>query len=126
MTMHLVRGMTTINTKKRKAKNKSKRQLMSEQQHNKWLRKMGVHPDQLKEKNAQAANRSILSVPNYSYSGNTIVTSDVIPGGSTAPKERQIYSGQRTLLGIATTHKSNMIPVFSKQDAKDISRMRRN
>jgi len=126
MTMHLVRGMTSINTKKRKAKKKSKRQLMNEQQHNKWLRKMGVHPDQLKEKNAQTSNRSVLSVPDYSSSSNTLATSDVIPGGSTAPKERQVYSGQRTLLGIATTHKSNMIPVFSKQDAKDISRMRRN
>ena len=126
MTMHLVRGMTSINTKKRKAKKKSKRQLMNEQQHNKWLRKMGVHPDQLKEKNAQTSNHSVLSVPDYSPSGNTLPTSDVIPGGSTAPAERQTYSGERTLLGIATTHKSNMIPVFSKQDAKDISRMRRN
>ena len=124
MTMHLVRGMTSINTKKRKAKKKSKRQLMNEQQHNKWLRKMGVHPDQLKEKKNDYI--SIRKFPDYSSDRSTIPTSDVIPGGSTAPAERQTYSGERTLLGIATTHKSNMIPVFSKQDAKDISRMRRN
>ena len=125
MTMHLVRGMTTINTKKRKAKKKSKRQVMSEQQHDKWLRKMGVHPDQIKEKNANT-NRSVLSVPDYSSSGNTIPTSDVIPGGSTAPAERQVYSGERTLLGVAVMHKSNLVPVFGKNDAKEISRMRRN
>ncbi len=124
MTMHLVRGMTSINTKKRKAKKKSKRQLMNEHQHNKWLRKMGVHPDQLKEKKNDYI--SIRKFPDYSSDRSTIPTSDVIPRGSTAPAERQTYSGERTLLGIATTHKSNMIPVFSKQDAKDISRMRRN
>ena len=125
MTMHLVRGMTTINTKKRKAKKKSKRQVMSEQQHDKWLRKKGVHPDQIKEKNANTTNRSVLSVPDYSPSGNTLPTSDVIPGGSTAPAERQIYSGERRLLGVATMHKSNMVPVFDSKDAKDIARMRR-
>ena len=123
--MHLVRGMTTINTKKRKAKKKSKRQVMSEQQHDKWLRKMGVHPDQIKEKNANT-NRSVLSVPDYRSSGNSVPTSDVIPGGSTAPAERQIYSGERRLLGVATMHKSNMVPVFDSKDAKDIARMRRN
>ena len=126
MTMHLVRGMTTINTKKRKAKKKSKRQVMSEQQHDKWLRKMGVHPDQIQEKNANTTNRSVLSVPDYSPSGNTLPTSDVIPGGSTAPAERQVYSGERTLLGVAVMHKSNLVPVFGKNDAKEISRMRRN
>jgi hypothetical protein len=35
------------------------------------------------------------------------------------------YSGERRLLGIATMHKSNMVPVFDEQDAKDIARMRR-
>lgn len=34
------------------------------------------------------------------------------------------YTGDR-LIGIATLHKSNMVPVFHKQDAEDISKMRR-
>ena len=72
------------------------------------------------------ANISILSVPDYRTSGNSVPTSDVIPGGSTAPAERQIYSGERRLLGVATMHKSNMVPVFDSKDAKDIARMRRN
>jgi len=29
------------------------------------------------------------------------------------------------LLGIATMHKSNMVPVFSEEDAEQISKMRR-
>ena len=35
------------------------------------------------------------------------------------------YSGERKLIGIATMHKSNQVPVFEEQDAKDIANMRR-
>jgi len=47
-----------------------------------------------------------------------------------APCPRPIdrkYSGERQLLGIATMHKSNMVPVFAdnKEVAIDIARMRR-
>jgi hypothetical protein len=36
-----------------------------------------------------------------------------------------VYSGERKLLGIATMHKSNMVPVFSSEEATEIARMRR-
>jgi hypothetical protein len=42
-----------------------------------------------------------------------------------AKREPQVYNGKRKLLGIATMHKSNMVPVFSKDDAEDIAKMRR-
>lgn len=45
---------------------------------------------------------------------------------STAKPERQEYSGERKLLGIATMHKSNMVPVFDSDHAKDLAKMRRN
>lgn len=41
-------------------------------------------------------------------------------------KESRVYSGERQLLGIATLHKSNAVPVFARQDAEDIAKMRRN
>jgi hypothetical protein len=44
--------------------------------------------------------------------------------GIAAKPDAKVYTG-RNLLGIATLHKSNMVPVFSAQDAEDISRMRR-
>lgn len=44
---------------------------------------------------------------------------------SMSKKETKEYSGKRKLLGIATMHKSNMVPVFSKEDAEEIARMRR-
>ena len=126
MSMHLVGPyMTTTSYKKRKAKNKTKKMLEAERKHEKWLRKMNAHPEQIAESKKKNANIPILSVPDYSTSGNTIPTSDVIPGGSTAPQERLVYSGERRLLGVATMHKSNMVPVFDTKDAKDIARMRR-
>ena len=126
MSMHLVGPyMTTTNYKKRKQKGLTKRDKLAQVEHDKWLRKMGAHPDQLKAKKKKHADVRILSVPDYRTSGNDIPTSDVIPGGSTAPKERLVYSGERRLLGVATMHKSNMVPVFDSEDAKDIAKMRR-
>ena len=127
MSMHLVGPyMTTTSYKKRKAKKKTQKQIEADAKHDKWLRKMNAHPEQIAESKKKNANVSILSVPDYRSSGNSIPTSDVIPGGSTAPSERQIYSGERRLLGVATMHKSNMVPVFDREDAKDIAQMRRN
>jgi hypothetical protein len=42
----------------------------------------------------------------------------------TFKRERPVYTGD-AMIGIATLHKSNAVPVFSEQDAKDISKMRR-
>ena len=38
--------------------------------------------------------------------------------------DEKFYTGNR-LIGIATMHKSNSVPVFSQEEAIDISRMRR-
>lgn len=46
MTMHMLGPyMTTTNTRKRKSK-KSQKQKQADIAHDKWLRKMGAHPDQ--------------------------------------------------------------------------------
>ena len=44
--------------------------------------------------------------------------------GTTEAKEKKQYTGTK-LVGIATMHKSNMVPVFSKDEATEVSRMRR-
>ena len=127
MTMHLVGPyMTTTNYKKRKAKNKTKKMLEAEARHDKWLRKMNAHPDQIAENKKKNSGNPIRSIPDYRSSGNNIPTSDVIPGGSTAPQQKLVYSGERKLLGVATMNQSNMVPVFDTKDAKDIAQMRRN
>ena len=49
--------------------------------------------------------------------------SRVTPGGSTAPVHK-VYTGTK-VLGIATMHKSNAVPVFAAEEAVEISKMRR-
>jgi hypothetical protein len=44
--------------------------------------------------------------------------------GTTYARKENVYTGDK-LLGIATMHKSNMVPVFSKESAEDIAKMRR-
>ena len=46
---------------------------------------------------------------------------DMSPATMAPPK---VYTGTK-VMGIATMHKSNAVPVFSDEEAQDISRMRR-
>lgn len=54
----------------------------------------------------------------------TRVPSLVTPGGNCAKKEPILYTGTK-VKGIATMHKSNAVPVFTDEEAVDISKMRR-
>lgn len=45
--------------------------------------------------------------------------------GVAAAKPNMQYTGTK-MLGIGTLHKSNAVPVFSDEEAKDMARMRRN
>ena len=45
-------------------------------------------------------------------------------GGSATKAEPKVYTGTK-VMGIATLHKSNAVPVFNSEEAVDISRMRR-
>ena len=113
--MHLVRGMTTLNTKKRKGKT-SKKLAQAQAEHAKWLTKMGV---------GKATARNTNEIPDYSTDQTVKLSNKVAAHGPA--RKTQTYSGERQLLGVATMHKSNMAPVFAdrKEDAKDIASMRR-
>jgi FKBP-type peptidyl-prolyl cis-trans isomerase len=112
MSMHLVRGMTSLNTRKQKAKNKSKRQVEAELEHARFLERVGV-------KNTSRDYR--YEIPNYKTGDR--VTSDAIPGNGNK-KESMKYTG--TLIkGIAVTHKSNLVPITSNEQAADVAKMRR-
>lgn len=43
---------------------------------------------------------------------------------STAPRQTIMYSGDK-VIGVALMHKSSFAPVFSKNEAEDISRMKK-
>jgi hypothetical protein len=119
MSMHLVGPhMTTTNTKKRKSGKKSKRQQQADAAHANFLKRMGVG-----KVKADSGNK----IPNYkTISSNTVPTSDAICANG-SKKDRNVYNGERQLIGIATMHKSNMVPIFAdkKDDAKDIAKMGR-
>lgn len=44
--------------------------------------------------------------------------------GSVSSKQNKTYTGT-SMIGISTLHKSNAVPVFSQQEAVEISKMRR-
>lgn len=44
--------------------------------------------------------------------------------GSCAKPEQNVYTGEN-MIGIATLHKSNGVPIFRQEDAEDVSKMRR-
>jgi hypothetical protein len=65
-------------------------------------------------------------IPEYKADPNQPKCGDKIPvaGGKKTPP--QAYSGERKLLGIGLMHKSNLVPVWDEEGAKEISKMRRN
>lgn len=87
--------------------------------------KWGVEAEQKRRKRAMAAEPLTyrLTAPAGRSTSNHI-PSLATPGGSTAPVVHNKYTGTK-MLGIGTMHKSNMVPIFSDQEAVEISTMRR-
>jgi len=152
MTMHLARGLSTINTKKRKKKPLTQGQIekytIQWRQHNKSMRKKGLHDLQYKTvedyiaycrgeyKPKSKPDAFIPYKPDYGTHRQTPhypSLSNSVPTGGGTKKESMKYTGERRLVGIAMMHKSNLVPVFADEDDKDgskqateIAQMRRN
>ena len=115
MTMHLVRGMTTINTRKRKARKKTAAVRQAEHETAKLLKSLGYTKGGTKWK---------ASLPSYTTSDGALPTSDRIMPVEGKRKANQ-YTGDE-IAGIGTLHKSNMVPIRKdSNDAYEIARMRR-
>lgn len=99
-------------------KKKSKRLIKAEKHHEEFLKKMGVN-----------TNRKIPIHPNEPayYRESPDIPSLGTLQGTTKAAEPKVYSGSRKLIGIATMHKSNMVPIFEdkKEEAIEIAKMRR-
>jgi hypothetical protein len=106
------------NIKMKKLK-KNARQQRALAEHEAWLRKRGLHIDQLKAKKPKTR---VIEESTYEPLHCTIPTSDMVGNGF--KKEENKYTG--TLIkGIATMHKSNAVPVIDNKQIEEISRMRR-
>lgn len=133
MTMHLLGpAYTTTNTSRRKSK-------VSNSQYHKYC--MDWRDDCKRNKRLGIASKSLddyisyrqgnynpklrgTKLPEYNVSNHRERYPSQVDTGVTFAKKPNVYTGDR-LLGIATMHKSNMVPVFSQEDAEDISKMRR-
>jgi len=146
MTMHLAQGLSTINTKKRKPKKLTQKRLQELEvewrRHNKLMRRKHMHDMQFDKfddyiaytrgqyKSKRKEEKEFKPyVPPQTINRNTktypsLKTSDAIPG-SCAKKPPQQYTGD-LIVGIATMHKSNAVPVMrGTKQAEEIARMRR-
>ena len=147
MTMSLVRGMTSLNTKKRKATKMTAGRLQKLQkdhrEHNKYMKRIHAHSNVMtfdeyveyvsgnfKAKTTTKSKEwkyelTVRDTKEYPSVGNGV--------GVGLVKQPLQYTGERRLVGIATMHKSNMVPVCADDDDKDgskqateIAQMRRN
>jgi hypothetical protein len=134
-------GLTTTSYKKRKQSKRTKnQQLQFVQQHreyNKSMKRIHAHdqmmsleeydlyvrgmwkPKATKFKEYKPTATFTEQRKQYPSAGDGI--------GVATKKEAMQYTGERKLLGIATMHKSNMVPIFedNKHEAIEIARMRR-
>jgi hypothetical protein len=128
MSMHLHHPSLSLNGKKRgkvkfrNAEEARKARELDElwkQLQKKWevdaeekKRKRAMRAEPLSYKLSSPAERSTRHIPSLST-----------PGHSTATVHK-VYTGDK-ILGIATMHKSNAVPVFAQEEAVAISNMRR-
>lgn len=118
MTMHLLPCYYTT-TRSRKQKSKPSKTQAS---HDAWVAKMTGG----RKSDSKLLNKYFVSEYTDSMRVDRAVMNKTgVTDASTARQEAKVYSGERKLLGIATMHKSNMVPVFAKSDAEDIAKMRR-
>jgi len=129
MTMHLHHHSLSLAGKKKgkvKFRNaeeaRKSRQLDADWQE--LQKKWGVDAENKKRQRAMSAPALTYSLGAPAGRGNTNhIPSKVTAGASTASVTK-VYTGTK-VKGIATMHKSNAVPVFSDEEAVEISRMRR-
>ena len=94
--------------------------------HEKWLKSQGLD-------NVKPPKDFGYEMPRWEPDPNYPKTSDAPPLATSPKKEEMTYSGERKLVGIATMHKSNQVPVFADDDdvsgrkkATEITQMKGN
>ena len=90
------------------------------------LKAQGVAAEQKRRSRAMRAEPLQYNLTSDNDRANTrhIPSLDTGHSGPVSSKENPKYTGTK-ILGIGTMHKSNAVPVFSNEEAIDISKMRR-
>jgi hypothetical protein len=87
-------------------------------------KKWGMEADAKKRKRAMTA--SVLQVAKPTHRGADLPKIPSLPftAGPCTKPDQKVYTGTK-VKGIGTMHKSNAVPIFSDEEAIDISKMRR-
>lgn len=127
--MHL-EGPWLSTTGKRKGKQKfasSDAKRKSEQLDKEWQelqKRWGVEAEDRKRKRAMSAEPLTYSLSVPAGRSTAHIKSLGQDSGVATLAQPKVYTGTK-VKGIATMHKSNAVPVFSDEEAVDISKMRR-
>lgn len=123
MSMHLVGPHMTTTRYNRKSKKPNKRLAQAQAEHAAWLEKMGVGKVKLPV-NKKGERVGLNDIPDYKqHQSYAVALSNNV--GNAPVKESNKYTGTY-IKGIATTHKSNLVPITSREQAIDAATMRRN
>ncbi len=129
MSMHLVGpALTTTGKKKGKRKFRNAEQARkSRELKDSWedlLKRHDIKPTKAKPKfDSKLSSCYSLKIPEGRNTTAHIKSLDSGLGSATLAPPK-VYTGTK-VKGIATMHKSNAVPIFSDEEAVDISRMRR-
>lgn len=128
MSMHLEGPwLTTTGKKKGRQKYKSAEQAKLarelEDSWNQLSKKWGLEQQERKRKQA-LASPALQPQPIYRRITAKPPSLETVHKGAISSKPSPVYTGTK-ILGIGTLHKSNAVPIFSDQEAVEISRMRR-
>lgn len=130
MTMHLIGPwLSTTGKKKGKMKWRSAEQKReAERLEAEWQKLVNKHASVAERSKAtvcKTVKPQVQILPEAPRSTAHIPSKDTGIKGAVTIKQTPKYTGTK-ILGIGTMHKSNAVPVFSDDEAKDISTMRRN
>ena len=131
MTMHLEGPwLSTVGKRKGKMKFKSAEAKREHERLNaEWkelLKRQGAELEAKRQSRAMRAETLSykLSTPVGRSTGHDVKSLDTGHSGAVRTRDIPQYTGTK-IIGIGTMHKSNAVPIFSDEQAVDISRMRR-
>ena len=101
----------------------SKRNREAQANHEEWLQSQGLDNYTLRQR---TKNFKGYDIPKYQPDPNQPKCGDKIPVNGGNKREEMKYSGERKLLGIGMMHKSNLVPVWDEEGAKEITLMKGN
>lgn len=112
------------NQKPKKRKSKTKKEIAEYQE---WLDRVNSMSTNFSSgrKVVKTVSEPVVTKPYVRESPNYPSLSSFVPGGGcTKPIQGKVYTGT-AMKGIGTLHKSNAVPIFTDEEARDQAAMRR-